>query len=276
MDVADLMTPNPIVVGEQTSIAECAHLLSTRRFRHLPMVDTKGRLSGVVTDFGVFRRGGLAGAHGEVWVPFEDAATELRAVDIAEPAHLTAQPEEALESLLARLAKAPQDLAVVVDEHHHPMGVITEHDGVRYAQGLGPMPLPAGRAGSRPIATVRADHPAQAAWALMLERQIRHVVVLDQTGALVGILSYRDLIEDDVASGRDLTCFEVVRHEETMTIDPEAPLHEAASLMAKHRFGCLPVMAAGAVAPEALLTRTDLIQAAVQSLQDEELFDDID
>jgi len=276
MNVSELMTPTPVVVNEQTSIAECAHLLAKHRFRHLPVVDDKGRLSGIVTDFGVFRLGGLAGAHGELWVPFEDDNVDLCAVDVAEAAQVVATPDGSLEALLTRLCADPQDLAVVVDDGHRLLGVVTEHDGVRYAQGLGEVPVTVGQAASRPVIGVHASHPAQAAWALMLEQRVRHVVVLDDDERLVGVISYRDLIEDDVARGRELTCFQVIRNEETMTIAPDAPLHEAARLMAERKYGCLPVMSGHSLAPEAILTRTDLILAAVQSLQDEELFDQIE
>ncbi|HEX9813349.1 MAG TPA: CBS domain-containing protein, partial [Myxococcota bacterium] len=49
--VADVMTPQPAVVSEDTSIEAALALMGTRprRFRRLPVIDRDGRLTGVFT-----------------------------------------------------------------------------------------------------------------------------------------------------------------------------------------------------------------------------------
>lgn len=49
MRVRDLMTPSPITVGPETSIAEARELMQKERFRHL-LVVKDGLLTGIVTD----------------------------------------------------------------------------------------------------------------------------------------------------------------------------------------------------------------------------------
>lgn len=47
--VRDWMSPDPVTVGPDTTVAEVRRLLEDRRFRHLPVV-SGGRLIGIVSD----------------------------------------------------------------------------------------------------------------------------------------------------------------------------------------------------------------------------------
>jgi len=48
--VRDTMTPNPITIGPQETMHGAMALMSLKRIRHLPVVDAKGTLIGMVTD----------------------------------------------------------------------------------------------------------------------------------------------------------------------------------------------------------------------------------
>ncbi len=50
MFIADSMTPEPVTVSADISIADAASLLEKHHFRHLPVVDQENRLLGMVTD----------------------------------------------------------------------------------------------------------------------------------------------------------------------------------------------------------------------------------
>ncbi len=269
--LSDLMTPDPVVFPEDAPIAECARTLVQQRYRHLPVVDGEGRLAGLLTDFAVFQRGGVIGAQDELWVPFEPEDALLEARDLLEPARLVASPDDALGPVLARMAADPQDLVVVVDERQHPVGVVSEHDVVRLAQGVLEGDRLVADEATRPVLAVEADAPAQAAWVLVLDHEVRHVAVVDG-GRLFGVLSYRDLISEDVGGGRQIACRDVVRNLEVHSVVPDTPLDQAAALMARHKIGCLPVLGPGNV-PVAILTRTDLIRAVIATLDEEALFE---
>jgi CBS domain-containing protein len=47
--VADYMTPSPVVIRENNSIAQALHLMSIHGFRHLPLVDETQRPTGVIS-----------------------------------------------------------------------------------------------------------------------------------------------------------------------------------------------------------------------------------
>ncbi|MCE4627970.1 MAG: CBS domain-containing protein [Desulfurococcales archaeon] len=47
--VGEVMTPNPVTVGPDEPVEEALRLMAKIRARHLPVVDEKGRLVGIVS-----------------------------------------------------------------------------------------------------------------------------------------------------------------------------------------------------------------------------------
>lgn len=109
----------------------------------------------------------------------------------------------------------------------------------------------------------------------MREHHIRHIPVVDGQGALVGIISDRDLrrpdwvdqapdlahvyhLDDEVQVGDLMTPHPVTVH----TYDT---LHHAVELFLEHRFGCLPV-----------LDKTDALVGIVSPIDLLRAFDEID
>jgi CBS domain-containing protein len=129
----------------------------------------------------------------------------------------------------------------------------------------------------RPI-TIDPDAPLETAAAVMREREIRHLPVVDDGGRLVGILSDRDVrgvllapvLEQylSAAARRSLQtvsgALRDVRVRDAMTwdavaIEPDAPLAQAAALMFEGRFGSLPVVEAGVLV--GIVTERDVLKA---------------
>jgi CBS domain-containing protein len=79
------------------------------------------------------------------------------------------------------------------------------------------------------------------------------VVVLDEEGRLIGVLSQRDLFHSGLVKALgfgthavqktldDLLVKEVMTTQ-LITTEPDKPLKEAASIMLAHKVGCLPVL----------------------------------
>jgi CBS domain-containing protein len=118
-----------------------------------------------------------------------------------------------------------------------------------------------------PVVTISLDTSVKEAAALMRERGIRHLPVLDAAHRLVGIVTDRDLrhVICDVNVCRigederpvDLTVRELMTWG-VVTVRPAADLREAATIMRERRLGALPVVdAAGQVV--GILTERDLI-----------------
>jgi CBS domain-containing protein len=101
--------------------------------------------------------------------------------------------------------------------------------------------------------TVDRNDKLLAADRLVDTKRIRHLPVLDEDGALVGIVSQRDLFHSGLlratgygSHGRT-ALLEAIRIKEVMTtqvitVRPSTPLKAAARLMLEHQIGCLPVM----------------------------------
>ncbi|MFM9904310.1 MAG: CBS domain-containing protein [Pyrinomonadaceae bacterium] len=93
--------------------------------------------------------------------------------------------------------------------------------------------------------TVRPEDVLDLAASLMQWRHVRHVPVEDDAGHLIGIVSYRDLIEI-MASGKIGTSTpNIVRDimkTDLVTIPPDTPTLDALELMRVNKIGCLPVV----------------------------------
>lgn len=97
------------------------------------------------------------------------------------------------------------------------------------------------------------EMPVTEAQALMREKNIRHLPIMDEEKNLVGLITQRSLaraLPSDVSS---FSRFEIsyilarikVRHvmaEDVITIGEDTPVEEAARIMADRKIGCLPVM----------------------------------
>jgi CBS domain-containing protein len=112
------------------------------RVRHLPVVDANG-LAGVVTDANLFQHGTFVGEPGPdsrvaEFVAYDEADEQLTAGDLAIQPVVVCRPDDPLEPVVRRIAKSTQDFAVVIDDHKHPVGILTEHDTTRLALAILP------------------------------------------------------------------------------------------------------------------------------------------
>jgi acetoin utilization protein AcuB len=138
-------------------------------------------------------------------------------------------------------------------------------------------PMPVRRFMRQPVVTIGTDASVGEATALMRERSIRHLPVLDARQRLVGIVTDRDLRQVllDVAIGRvaedterlgDLRVREVMTWG-VVTVTPATDLREAARVMREQRLGALPVVDAGARVV-GMLTERDLLDALQAMLRE--------
>lgn len=140
-------------------------------------------------------------------------------------------------------------------------------------------PVPVRRWMQQPVVTIGAGASVRDAAALMRERGIRHLPVLDARKRLVGIVTDRDLrqvildvaiggVRADTEGAGDLGVREVMTWG-VVTVTPSTDLREAARVMRERRLGALPVID-GAGRVLGMLTERDLIEA-LQALLRERL-----
>lgn len=110
---------------------------------------------------------------------------------------------------------------------------------------------------TRDLITARPGESLAHAHKAMAQSKVRHLPVLDDSGALVGILSERDLLAHGKSGGR------ISDHmrSDVKVVHPDSPAHEAAYLILRHRIGCVPVVD-GDGRLVGLVSESDLVRAA--------------
>jgi CBS domain-containing membrane protein len=120
---------------------------------------------------------------------------------------------------------------------------------------------------TREVRTLGPNDRLALADELMQQGRFRHVVVVDD-GRVAGVLSQRDIFHGALAwslgQGRKAheqllaaTPVKDVMASHVLSVDPDAPLAEAAALLREHKIGCLPVVAGDALV--GVLTEGDFL-----------------
>jgi len=121
--------------------------------------------------------------------------------------------------------------------------------------------------------TVTHGMPVQEALGLMKERKIRRLLVVDDKGRLVGIVSEKDLLYASPSPSTSLSVYEInyllskltvekVMTKKVISVAEDTPLEEAARIMADNKIGGLPVLRDGKLA--GIITETDVFHALLQ------------
>ncbi len=123
--------------------------------------------------------------------------------------------------------------------------------------------------------TITTETSVPDALRLMRERKVRRLPVLDAHGALVGIVSDKDLLYASPSPATTLAVWEIpellgkLRVEKVMTrgvitVDEGTALEEAARIMADSKIGGLPVMRGSQLV--GIITETDLFKTLLELL----------
>lgn len=118
------------------------------------------------------------------------------------------------------------------------------------------------------VVTIGASERLSTVEDIMTLGRVRHMPVV-RGGELVGVLSERDLLRASLSEvgsyGADarrafLHAIEIeqVMSAPPITVDPAAPVTDAAQLMAEHKIGCLPVVEREKLM--GLVTETDVLR----------------
>jgi acetoin utilization protein AcuB len=117
--VQEYMSPEPLTIGPQASLAEAYHAMRERALRHLPVVDVDGRLVGVISERDVNVARTLKS------VTLEKAKVEL----VMSTPPLAVAPDTRLSDVAARMIDRKAGSAVVVHEGR-VVGIFTSHDAL--------------------------------------------------------------------------------------------------------------------------------------------------
>jgi len=128
---------------------------------------------------------------------------------------------------------------------------------------------------STDLVTLTEDETLAHAQGCMARGRIRHLPVV-RDGKLVGLLTHRDLLAAsfsifaEVDHGEQRRLFGTVpvvevMHRDVVTVEPDLPVREAARILLKNKYGCLPVVGpAGELV--GILTEADFLRLTVRLL----------
>jgi CBS domain-containing protein len=124
------------------------------------------------------------------------------------------------------------------------------------------------------LITVHPETPVRQARDLMGKERIRHLPVTGPGGALVGIVTDRDIRLNLPSRATSLSAQEIthlllkltvgeIMTRLVITIGPDSPAREAARLMLDHKIGALPVLDDGRLV--GIITETDIVRAFIRT-----------
>jgi CBS domain-containing protein len=135
---------------------------------------------------------------------------------------------------------------------------------------------------STDLITIRPDEDLAAARALMHDRRIHHLPVIDDQEELVGLVTLTNVLAATDSFLRDdesrIHAKEIVVKDmmvtDVATVDEHASLRQAALFLERHRIGCLPVMSDGKL--KGIITDTDFVGVAINLLEQIEETEPVD
>ncbi|MFW5921066.1 MAG: CBS domain-containing protein [Polyangiales bacterium] len=126
------------------------------------------------------------------------------------------------------------------------------------------------------IVTLEEDEDLDLAEQLMQLARIRHLPVV-RDGDLVGLVTNRDLLRAQAShlaepSAEQKKAMNLwvkagwIMTRDVQTVEPDAPLLEAAHMLRNHKYGCLPVVEGGKLV--GILTEDDFVRHTIHQLED--------
>lgn len=211
--VGEAMTPDPAAVRPSTSLAEVARMLLEGRYTSVPVVDDLGRLAGIVADGDFLRWPELALTfkHPEA-LGSEDGErllTELvqgrhTAADIMTTPVVSVGTGRTLAEAANLMSQKDVKSLPVVDEAGLLVGMLSRSDILREVAAEPSDEPPAtvdvgrlhvlGDLGRRDVPRVAVDAPLPAVVEAMSRTELGRVVVTDEDGLPLGVVSDGDLV----------------------------------------------------------------------------------
>jgi CBS domain-containing protein len=267
--VRDVMTADPVTVKADDRVREVFSLLVRSEFDAVPVTDTQGRLLGMVGPEDLVEKTGLHATAGVLAALWQAPATEVPEAELVpvEVAAITARQmmtsrvqTVAADSLLVdavrTMVKENLKRLPVLDAEKRLVGMLSRIDVLRVAHAgtsrlrvceqhgaSVPGTMLVGEADLLVVPTVPPETPIRDVLE-DFDREARRVVVLDEQGAPLGVLSDRDLLPlldpKNKKKLDGLTARSLMRT--VPTIRRGAGIDEALVWMVEHRRQRLPVV----------------------------------
>lgn len=179
--VSRIMSASLITVDSRLNIHDAYHQLLAHEIHHLVAVDESGRPVGILTESDFRKYKGL-----ENFITFLDVASAMS------HHYVEAQPSDPVVKVAATAQQNRSDCVVIV-QNGMPVGLLTLRDMVRLYR-LQMQHVETGEVINRSIETVSPQNLLIDSAKLMWEKDLRCLVVVDESGKMVGLLNEHDII----------------------------------------------------------------------------------
>ncbi|MDE2439946.1 MAG: PAS domain-containing protein [Betaproteobacteria bacterium] len=184
MPVAEIMSQPLITAPGDLDLLGARRLLEEKGIRHLVVTDTDGKMIGIVseTDFRM-HLGSAAFSH-------------LRTLDDVMDRKIPHLPPDApLDEAIAGMVRDGADYLIVC-EGERPIGILTERDIPRLLIHFDvPHEITLREAMTHPLRSVHVSTSVNGVLESMTRYHLRHMVVTDDAGCFIGVISQRRLFE---------------------------------------------------------------------------------
>lgn len=160
--------------------------------------------------------------------------------------------------------------SMLVMSGNSPLGIITERDLLRQLSAHAANNTPVSEIMSAPVLTASPDTGFTSAYAQTLNHHVRHLVVVDKTGAVIGLVSetdFRNHLGSDLL--RRLDDLQAVMDYNLPQLSPDATLDQAVAMMMQERISYVLVVEDGL--PAGILTERDMAGLLADGRRDEGL-----
>ncbi|MBI2358185.1 MAG: CBS domain-containing protein [Deltaproteobacteria bacterium] len=152
---------------------------------------------------------------------------------------------------------------VVIASKGTPVGIFTEKDVLRRVMNkpLDPRTTSVKEVMTSPVRTVHQDSPIVDALKRMYEGKFRRLLVQEEKGRIVGIISMRRILKLAVELGKGLAEHRTIgsiMSGKLVTVEPSTSIHDAIETMIQQDTGCIVVASAGQ--PKGIFTERDVLK----------------
>lgn len=280
--VHDVMSREVHPVRPDTPLAEAVELLLDKVYRTLPVVDENGRVIGILTDGDLLKRAKLLATSAQRELTQAEVRQELDQIrqsgptvgGIMTPKPVTVTPETTIAQAINLMVERDVKRLPVVDANGTLLGMVSRVNVLRalaeppVAETPRQFPPPGhyvrvGDMMMTHVPTVPSNASLAEVVDLLVSHARRRVVVVDETGRVVGIITDGDLIKRATETERDSLIQSLARRlpvgeakrfhlsqrtaaevmtSPVITITPDTSLLEALRLLLSHRIKRLPVV----------------------------------
>lgn len=152
---------------------------------------------------------------------------------------------------------------VILAENQIPVGIFTEKDVLKRVMNkdLDPKKTAIKKVMTSPVRAVRENTHIIDALGRMYRSKFRHLLIRDQRGNMIGMISMRRILKLAVELGQGLAESQAVgsiMSTNPATIDVSQSIHQAIELMTEKDAGCVVVLSRGV--PKGIFTERDVLK----------------